>query len=367
MDCTLDIEVCSDWVLNGKKKDAWQLLSTTHNTPNIFLTIDWLKLWWEVYAQENDELQLIYIWKNNEIISIIPFYIQDKKIVRFIGTGESESDEVCSEYLDVLIKRGDRELALSSIIKCLEKFLAKGFFFEFNNILEDSDVLFIVKSSEFNMTSTITPVGSRYAIHLPVSFQEYENSCSKSFISQAKRKMRKFKKLGGEIIEVNSQSDLAYVFKKLADLHNSCWIEKGHAGAFSSEKFKAFHYTFASKMLDKGCLSMKALKLNGIIVGVIYNFIFYEEKAFYQMGIDSNITQNISIGTLLHLLEIESSINNKHRLYDFMKGDELSSYKSAYTNNKTAMFNVRIDKKSLKAYLVKGTEKVKNLIKKLKD
>jgi len=362
MDCNLDIEVCSDWILSDRKKQAWEILSTTHYAPNVFLTVNWLKLWWKVFSKNNDELHIIYIWKNNEIIAIVPIYLQGGSLVKFIGTGEAEADEVCSEYLDVLINNEDRHLICSSIVKCFKQLLDKGFSFELDNVLADSHLLNIIQLPDFNAVSIIKQIGSRYFIPLPASYQEYENSCSKSFMSQARRKMRKFKKLNGEIIQVNTQNDLNFLFNELAELHNTCWIDKGYKGVFSSEKFMMFHFEFASTLLEQGNLSMKALKLNGHIIGVIYNFVFCGEKTFYQMGIDNGITQNISIGTLLHLLEIESSINNKERIYDFMKGDEKNSYKSAYTNHKIAMYSIRLDKKSLSAYLVKYVIKTKKMI-----
>ncbi len=366
MDYTLNIEICSDWNLTPKKKQAWLSLSNSHYNPNVFLTIDWLKLWWEVYATEKDELHLVYIWQEQCIIAIYPLYIQDRKVARFIGTGESEADEVCSEYLDVLVNKNELTPIYDVVGKLHEQLLAKKLSLIFNDILENSHILKIVRRFNTHAITMLESTGARYFVQLPNTYQEFEKSCSKNFISQAKRKMRSFKRLNSEVMQVKNSDDLELVFNELVKLHNSSWAGKGKLGAFESNKFRHFHLQFAQIMLSNDCLSMKVLKIDNIIVGVIYNFSYKGTKAFYQMGIDSTIKHNVSVGTLLHLLEIESSIHNGHCIYDFMKGDNVQSYKSAYTKNKTPMFNVAVVKKDFSGFYIYSIWQIKQLISKYK-
>jgi len=367
MDCTLNIEICNDWNLTPPKKQAWLYLSNNHYNPNVFLTLDWLKLWWETYATANDELHLVYIWQGQYIIAIYPLYIQDRKVARFIGTGEPEADEVCSEYLDVLVKNNELAPIYGVVEKLNKQLLAKKLSLRFNNILENSHILNIVKRSDINAFNILESTGARYFVQLPNTYQEFEKSCSKNFISQANRKMRSFNRLNSEVMQVNNKDDLELVFNELIKLHNSRWAGKGKLGAFASNKFRHFHLQFAQIMLSNDCLSMKALKIDNVIVGVIYNFSYKGTKAFYQMGIDSTIKYNVSLGTLFHLLEIKSSIDHEHCVYDFMKGDEVQSYKSAYARNKTSMFNVSLVKKDLFGFYIYGIWKVKQLISKYQN
>lgn len=366
MDGNVNIEICCDWQLNDQKEHAWQFLSENHYNPNVFLALDWLKLWWEVYSTPQDKLQVIYVWQAQEIIAIFPIYLQNGSKVRFVGTGEPEADEVCSEYLDILVKNNNPQLVCEIIGKYCHTILTTQYSIEFNNILENSHILTILSGIQDSSILISQSVGSRYYISLPTSYQIFEQTCSKSFISQANRKMRKFKNLSSDVIQVKNQNDLSTIFNKLAQLHNTNWHTKGVVGAFESDKFKHFHYKFAKAMLDKGCLSMTALKIDNVIVGVIYNFTYHGIKAFYQMGIDSTIKHNISVGTLLHLIEIESSINSGTIVYDFMKGDDINSYKGAYTQDKTPMFNVSLHDKNLTGYYLYCVWRLKKLLIKLK-
>ena len=366
MDGNVNIEICCDWQLNDKKAQAWQLLSENHYNPNIFLTFDWLKLWWEVYSTQQDKLQLIYVWDAQEIIAIFPIYLQHASQIRFVGTGEPEADEVCSEYLDILVKDNNPQLVCKVIVQYLQTLFTAKYSVTFNNILENSHILSILNAVRDTTILISQPVGSRYFISLPTSYPAFEQTRSKCFITQAKRKMRKFEKLNSEVFQVSSQNDFKDAMHMLVKLHNTNWQNRGVVGAFESDKFKLFHHKFAKLMLDKGCLSMTGLKIDNVIIGVIYNFTYQGIKAFYQMGIDSTIKHNISAGTLLHLVEIESSINSGNTMYDFMKGDDINSYKSAYTQDKTPMFNVSLYNKDFKGYYINCVWQLKQLIRKLK-
>jgi len=366
MDYTLKIEVCNDWELCLKKTQAWNHLSENHYNPNVFLTLNWLKLWWEVYSAKNDIMHIVYIWENEDVIAIFPLYLQQGKLFRFIGTGEAEADEVCSEYLDILVKNNEIELVRELIGDYCQRLLVNNNSFEFNNILANSNIINVFRDSKINALSMCELVGVRYFLTLPKSYSIFESSCSKAFISQSKRKMRKFNKLNGEVIEVNNQDDLLIMFDKLTELHNLRWTRKGMPGVFSSKKFTMFHLEFAKIMLEKGCLSMKALKISNAIVGVIYSFSYKKNKAFYQMGIDSTIKHNVSPGTLLHLLEIESSIARSDYLYDFMKGNESTSYKNSFTNQQTAMFNILVVSKNINGYYSYFQWLIISILKKIK-
>lgn len=366
MDGNVNIEICCDWEVNDEKKQAWQFLSENHYNPNVFLTLDWLKLWWEVYSTQQDKLQLIYVWDAQEIIAILPIYLQHTSQIRFVGTGEPEADEVCSEYLDILVKNNKPQCVCEVISAYFQTLFAAKYSVIFNNILENSHILNLLNAISDNTILISQSVGSRYFISLPASYQAFEQTRSKSFITQAKRKMRKFNNLSSEIMQVKNHQELSSVINKLSQLHNENWYSKGVVGAFESDKFRQFHYKFATAMLDKGRLSMTALKIDEIVVGVIYNFTYQGIKAFYQMGIDSTIKHNISVGTLLHLIEIESSINSGNTVYDFMKGDDINSYKSAYTQDRTPMFNVSLYKKGFKGYYIYCVWQLKQLLRKLK-
>ena len=98
-----NFDVCSNWIFDNKYRIGWNELVDNHYQANIFLTIEWLELWWNTFAQKSDVLKLVFIHQRDELIAIAPFYQKAGKELRFIGTGEAEEAEVASEFLDILI------------------------------------------------------------------------------------------------------------------------------------------------------------------------------------------------------------------------------------------------------------------------
>ena len=94
--------------------DEWDELLMSSKTESFFLSWEWLYTWMEIYAGPNTVQWVIVSKKDNEIIGIAPFYIdventkesRERKVLRFIGTGEAEEDEVCSYYLDIIARNG---------------------------------------------------------------------------------------------------------------------------------------------------------------------------------------------------------------------------------------------------------------------
>jgi len=342
----LSIEVVTAWPLTERQIQGWHNLASTHYNPNIFLTLDWLQLWWKYFAKKNDRLHIVFISISNNIVGLCPFYLQNEKILRFIGTGEPVASEVCSEYLDVLIDKSNQTMVLNVIEQQLAGLTKRVNRVHFNNVLKGSYILTIANKLKKQCFIKERCVGLRYSVVLPKCYQEYTASLSKKFIGQMQRKQRKLSKLQGTFVEVNNKADLNLYFHHLQQLHNDRWSKKELAGAFSEELFINFHQKFTQLLLSKNQLSMKALIIEDRVMGVIYNFKYCGTRFFYQIGIDMNYKQNVSLGSQLHLAEIKSAISNNDDAYDFMKGTIVNSYKTNFANKTTEMVDILLIKKS---------------------
>ncbi|MCI2282224.1 GNAT family N-acetyltransferase [Colwellia sp. MSW7] len=347
LDNEILVEVVTAWGLSDKQIAAWHSLSENHYNPNIFLTLEWLKLWWEIFHLSSDLLQIVFISVSDRIVAICPLYIQAGKTLRFIGTGEDEECEVCSEYLDLLVEKGNTSFAIDIISQQISSLLNSVSRIEFNNVLKEGHILSVVERLGQSCFIKKQCMGVRYSINLSDNYLEYTSSLSKNFIAQAQRKERKFNKQLGKVVEVKNLNELDNIFNHLELLHNRRWNKKGFSGAFKAEKFVYFHKKYTEFLLLNNQLSMKALVVNERIVGVIYNIKYCGRRFFYQIGIDTNHKDNFSPGTLLHLNEIKTSIDEEEVLYDFMKGDLYRSYKENFSNVKEEMFNVILLKKSI--------------------
>lgn len=346
IDEEFDLLVLTDWPCDQKIKQDWEQLANNQPVVNVFITIEWLQLWWQTFASHNDLLHIIIIMKQGITICIAPFYLKEGRELRFIGTGEDEKAEVVSEFLDILIY----EKHINSILKILAKHLGAELehanSIEFNNILTSSHTFVLAKMVKNHFWQKIQLTGLRYIIDLPNEYQTYLDSLSKPFRNQTLRKKRKFEKLGGQIKRVTHKPELVEYFDILKTLHTRRWQSEGVSGAFSDVRFVNFHLQFMHYLLSKNMLSLTSLVLNDEVIAVIYNIKHQGTRQFYQMGTYIDFKPNVSAGTLLHLYEIEDSIHNGERYYDFLKGTTFNSYKNNFIQGTQQVVHLSLVKKS---------------------
>ena len=357
------IQVLGEWSLNHNQLKVWEELVKQQPNGTFFLSYDWLNLWWLTFAQSEDILKLILIHDEDKLIAICPFYLKKGHVLHFIGTGEDEASEVCSEYLDIIIANDYKDALLNTVQSILHEELNQIEQMTFSNVLYNSYIVQLMERSKEHYIVTKEEVGVRYVINLPSDYLSYETTRSKSFISQANRKRRKFEKLGGEIINADTLESANEIFNQLAMLHNARWNAVGLTGAFTDKRFLTFHRDYITILLKQNQLSMKALIVNKRIVGVIYNIIYNDNCYFYQIGIDINDHNNISLGTLLHLSEIKGCIQKGYKKYDFMKGEKEKSYKQNFTSTTNEMISLTVYKKGFRAYIKNAS---RHIIKKIK-
>ena len=250
----------------------------------------------------------------------------------------------------MLIERSNQSIVLDVITQQLSGIMGGINKFEFNNVLKGSHILAVANKLKKQCFINKRCVGLRYSANLPKSYREFTESLSKSFMTQMRRKQRKLSKLKGQFVEVNSENELNLYLQHLQQLHCARWNKKGLQGAFSEKTFIHFHHKFTRVLLAKNLLSMKVLIIDDEIHGVIYNMVYCGARFFYQIGINLDYKENLSIGTQLHLEEIRTAIAKNDNIYDFMKGKITNSYKQNFTNQTTEMFDiVLINKLHLKS------------------
>src|SRR5436305_1446505 len=89
----------------------WNTLFAASTSASPFLHYDWLRQWLELYGPEytclQNGLRVLLFRQGGELVGALPLYVRRSdhafagpRSVRFLGTGEAESEETCPEYLD---------------------------------------------------------------------------------------------------------------------------------------------------------------------------------------------------------------------------------------------------------------------------
>lgn len=305
-----------------------------------------------MFGRPGEELCILRVHEGKELIGIAPFYTRHhwiRKIIpirqlRFLGTGEPEADEVLSEYMDVISRKGYSELVVSSILD-----------FVLKHRLCDEMVLSNIESTSktiecleklvpcSNGPCRITRKGSGAFITLSNDWEEYLRQVSPKLRYEIRSDRRRLEKLGVVTVrKTGSVVELQEDFKELVRLHQKRWEARGKPGVFSSERFTTFHKMLMPKMLGKQHLELWFLSLSGLNLASMYNIHYNNKIYFYQTGLDDTAENKASAGLVLTSYCIEEAIQKGLKEYDFMMGGGSDSYKARWTKTSREFCDVTI-------------------------
>lgn len=344
-----------------KLKQQWdKILSKLAECPP-FLTWEWMYTWWEIYKTTNTHLLILVLQEESEIIAIAPLYIRDSgvpfflKTVYFLGTGEPEKSEVCSEYLDFICLPLYEKTICNNLSEYFHTNKNIWDRIQFTRILANSSLItnFLPKISAADYHIEKNMGGLRYSIELPELWESYLMSLKPSMrrsIRVARKRIGQYKSYSVELI--SKEECLEAVMKKLALLHTASWQKRGSHGAFASQEFCEFHHKIAELFLARDRLVIIVIKLSDEVVGILYNFKVKKTNYYYQSGLNLNSYSSLKLGVLLHSEAIKKSIDEKFKRYDFMMAGR-NSYKKKYANQISEMYGVCIWKGSNKANILR--------------
>ena len=341
-------------------KTSWDKILGGLNECPPFLTWEWMYTWWEVYKTDTTKLLVLVISDNSNIVAIAPFYIRKKifpipcKTVYILGTGEPESKEVFSEYIDLIV--------IPSYAKTVSVLLKSYFVsnykvwdrIELPRVLESSILqkYFFRDMSDEKYLANKLMCGLRYFIMLPDSWDKYIRSLRPSMrrsIAVAYKKILQKSDYKIEVIESDPQ--IKEVMGELIELHTKSWRGKGKPGAFASQEFCEFHHKVARLMYKNNNLLILKISLPNDVVAVLYNFKLMGTSYYYQSGLNMQRYSSLKPGVLMHSEAIKDAIHKGMTTYDFMMAGE-NSYKSNYGCKTSEMFHIDVWNKGLKSLFI---------------
>lgn len=168
----------------------------------------------------------------------------------------------------------------------------------------------------------------RPCIDLPATFDAYLATLSSNMRYHIRRRRRDAARIGAVVRRIVHDDELAAFLDSFFDLHAARWRNNG-GGGFGDSAKQSFLRRYCRDALDRGWLRAIALTVDDTTVGVLIAFQFGDRCNFYQMGWrdDSDVA---SPGVVMLGASIESAIEERMAVYDFLQGDE--AYKSRWTH-----------------------------------
>jgi CelD/BcsL family acetyltransferase involved in cellulose biosynthesis len=325
----LVVETIEDTAGLQALQEEWGELLGDSSADCIFLTWEWLYTWWEYLAGDR-KLHLILVRSNDQLIALAPLALRSRRwrrllpfrALEFLGTGS-----VGSDYLDVIIRRGEERRALAALAESLEE---SGLMVDFSQTAAGSHAVALMeelKDRGWQAHSTRTDL----CPYIDLQGQTWESYLAGLGSSHRYNIKRRTKNLGKEwrlsFEHVMSVEMCDEAIRSLVQLHGQRWQSRGEPGVFGDPTVIAFHHEFSRLALKRGWLRLYLLRLDGETAVVWYGFHYHGVTSFYQTGFDPSFYKH-SVGLVMMGMAIKSAIEEGALTYDFLRGDE--TYKSLW-------------------------------------
>ncbi|MDP5132077.1 MAG: GNAT family N-acetyltransferase [Paraglaciecola sp.] len=307
----------------------------------LFCSSKWNKVWSTLHLSPRDFISVQLHFSQSKLIAVYPLYL--KKIsfgyeLRFLGSGEPEHTEVCSEFQDFIIAPEFIDESLVLFTKHVKQ-LKQCYRISFDKILPDSICYKWLKHYQtLGWYYHEHFIGKRFILSIVNNEQAQVTQLEQATL---RRQARRFiERTDITVEQCTSEKELPNFFEVLIKLHNLYWQKKGKLGAFSSEQFRQFHRRFASMMLEQQKLLMFKLRYKDDVIAVFYGFYHKGVVYYYQSGISLN-SPLLNTGVAMHLTAMRYARACGYQYYDLMTGQD-SSYKQQYVKAATPVYTVKL-------------------------
>lgn len=324
--------------------EGWNTVLQASAGNEIFSTWEWVTCWWKHFG-EHRQLRVLVAEEGSRVIAIAPLMLSEHRFlnfgtlrkIEFVGTPHSdinnflwlEHERDClSLFLEHLAKRNDWD--------CLElRDVRQGSVLA--RLLSDLPVKSPWKFDE--RVSDTSPY-----IQLPHTFEEL-TSQMKGFttLNRQSRRLREKYSVNLQIYEDFESVDKA--METMFELHQKRRATiSNEPSSFAVPQTRVFHKDLARLFAAKGWLALNFLTADDEPIATAYSFEYDKKTYAYQGGFDPRFSR-YSVGTLLHLRNIEENIRRHLREYDFLRGNE--AYKFQWPVRVRQSLEIRLAKRGL--------------------
>src|SRR5579884_1587573 len=254
-------------------RPEWEELLRDSAGDEVTLSPDWLLTWHGVFGGVGGRRLCAVAWRDGggRLVGLAPLTcrrVRHRGLVPLrrlepLGAGEPEADSVCTEYLNVIARRG-REAAVAD---ALVRSLLDGACGAWDEIVlphlagdHPMTVALAEALSRGGLAVTTETTGAAPYLPLPATWDDYLKALPGPDRYFVRRTLRDFDAwAGGDVrpSRARTPDDLRLGTDVLIELHRARWDEVGAAaGVFRSPRFLAFHAALMPRLLARGELEL---------------------------------------------------------------------------------------------------------------
>ena len=298
--------------------------------PAVFVLPGWLGAWWQVFGAGFEPLVLV-VREDDEVIGIAPLKFKDG-IASFIG-----DNSVC-DYLDFIVAPG-REGAFSR--ELLEYLQGHGVGALVLETLRPESVAghnIVVEGKRRGYPVTCSPIDVSFEMELPATWEAYLGSLESKQRRDIERKMRQLSAVAEVRFRVLRDSEvgeaeLAAFFQMMAD-------SRRDKAQFITDRVRSFFKKVVAAMSSYELLRLAFLEVGMARVAAILYFEYNDRIYLYNSGYMPQYAE-MNVGLVSKLYCIRQAIEERKRVFDFLKGSEV--YKSRLGSHEVKLSRCVID------------------------
>jgi len=333
-------------------RDEWNALLAASTTDCVFLTHEWLSVWWKHLA-ERRRLSILALRKDGELVGILPLAEQPARITRMMPSCLEllGSGVIGSDYLDSFVRPGYEEDASAAFATHLDD---RAVMLQLSQ-LRDAHILapltqqlrtneWTVDETQMNVCPFIDLRGH--------TWESYVATLGPHVRKGIKRCLRNLPRTFEYRVEcIKTPGEAQTGLDIVINLHKKRWTGGRRSEAFHSDSVIAFHREFVDLAAQRGWLRLIVLHLNEQPAGALYGLHYGNTFYFYQSGFDPVFSKH-SVGVATMALSIQSAIQEGAHEYDFLHGDE--EYKFHWAHETRRLMRIELHPPHTWARIYKG-------------
>lgn len=341
--------------------EEWTELLAASGSNEPMLGPIWLGNWWQVYGPlDGRELCVWTLRRGKRLIGLAPLcrrrvkHLSALPLVRLelLGSGEDEADETCSEYIGVIAAQGEEQCVADAFGEALHGGALGAWDEIVLTAMSSEHVMAPLLARALGKATHYEVLGGAPFATLPATWDDYLAELSSSRRALVRKSLRAWESWAKEppkLKRVNTEEELDHGIEILARLHALRWQKTGHAGAFDSPHFDAFHRKTMLDLLRVGALWLCWLEVEGEPVCALYNIVWNKQVRFYQSGRILEVPKKVRPGLVIHACAIQEAIAAGYTHYDFLAGT--TRYKMQLANNVRPLIQLSLSRPSLRSRL----------------
>jgi CelD/BcsL family acetyltransferase involved in cellulose biosynthesis len=319
------------------------------------LSPEWLLEWWTIFGgMDGRRLRSLAVRDGERLVGLALFASRchwHRGVIPFrrleaLGSGEAESDSICSDYLNILAEQG----AESAVAEAFAQAIAGGALGPWDELVlpmmdgESTMPGLLAHASRFHgFMAELTKTDEAPYIELPSNWDDYLKSRTKKHRKHVVGSLRDFEAWAGsesEFVRAATSAELERGKRILIDLHRQRWGSENGAGTFRSQRSLAFHDAVMPALLRLRALDLSWLTVRGEPVAAMYSVVWNNKVYFYQCGRKLDVPKSVRPGGVLLAHSIREAIAAGRREFDFLGG--VSLYKTQLANARRPLVQLRV-------------------------